>query len=55
MNFEVVFDWKAVAALGGAAIGTIFALKMDANAAERVSIHAIDAAKEFALARNSGR
>lgn len=34
-------------------IGTGFAVKMDASAAERVSIHAIDAGKEYAVTVNS--
>lgn len=55
MNCTVIIDWKFVVALGAAAVGTIFAVKMDASAAERVSIHAIDAGKEYALAGNSER
>lgn len=55
MNCTVIIDWKFVVALGTAAVGTIFAVKMDASAAERVSIHAIDAGKEYALAGNSER
>ena len=52
MSFVVTIDWKFVVALGAAAVGTIFALKMDASAVERVSIHAIDAAQEYAVAVN---
>lgn len=55
MNCTVTIDWKFVVALGAAAVGIIFAVKMDASAAEQVSIHAIDAGKEFALAGNSER
>lgn len=55
MNFDVTIDWKLVVALGAATVGTIFAAKMDANAVERVSIHAVDAYKEYALAVNSER
>ena len=55
MNFVVTIDWKFVVALGAAAIGTIFAVKMDADAAERVSIHVVDACKEYAVAGNGDR
>ena len=55
MNCTVTIDWKFVVALGAAAVGTIFAMKMDAPAAERVSIYVVDACKEFALAGNSKR
>ena len=53
MNFVVTFDWKFVVALGAAVIGSILAVKMEATAAERVSIHAIDACKECVIARSS--
>ncbi len=53
MNFNVTIDWKFVVALGASAVGTIFAIKMDADAVERVSIHAIDACKENVVAGNS--
>lgn len=52
MNVSVVIDWKFVVALGMATVGTIFAVKMDAPAAERVSTHAVDAYKEYAMAGN---
>ena len=55
MNFVVTIDWKFVVALGAATVGTIFAIKMDASAAERVSIHAVDACKEYAVAGNGNR
>lgn len=55
MNCTVTIDWKFVVALGAAAVGIIFSVKMDASAAERVSIHAVDACKEYALAGNSER
>lgn len=55
MNFVVTIDWKFVVALGVATVGTIFAVKMDASAAERVSTHAVDACKEYAFAVNSER
>ena len=53
MNLNVTIDWKFVVALGTVVIGTIFAVKMDADATERVSIHAVDACKEYAIAGNS--
>lgn len=53
MNFVVNIDWKFVVALGTAVCGIILCKKMDRDAAERVSVHAIDTCKEFAVARNS--
>jgi len=53
MSFVVRIDWKFVVALGAAVIGSILAMKMEAPAAERVSIHAIDACKELAIARSN--
>ena len=53
MNLTVLIDWKFVVALGVAAVGTIFAVKMDASAVERVSINAIEAGKEYAVTINS--
>ncbi len=55
MNLNVTIDWKFVVALGTVVVGTIFAVKMDADAAERVSTHAVDACKEYAIAGNSDR
>lgn len=55
MNCTVTVDWKFVAALGAATVGTIFAVKMDASAAERVSTHAVDACKEYAIADKGDR
>lgn len=52
MNLTVNIDWKFVVALGTTAVGIIFAVKMDASTAERVSIHVVDAYKEFAIAGN---
>lgn len=54
MSFVVTIDWKFVVALGGAVVGAIFASKMEPSAAERVSIHAIDACREYTSA-SSGR
>ena len=50
MNFTVVIDWKFAVALGVAAVSVIFAVKMDASDAKEVSIHAVDACKEYAVA-----
>ena len=36
-------------------VGTIFAVKMDTDAVERVSTHVVDACKEYAIAGNSDR
>ena len=47
MNCTVVIDWKFAIALGAAAVGIVFAIKMDAK---EVSIHAVDACKEYAVA-----
>lgn len=55
MNCTVTIDWKFVVALGTAVVGTIFAVKMDGSAAERVSTHAVDSFKEYAIAGNSDR
>ena len=55
MNFNVTIDWKFVVALGTAAVGVIFATKMDGAAAERVSTLVVEAGKEFAIAGNSDR
>ncbi len=50
MNVTVTVDWRFVVALGVAVSGIILSVKMESDAAERVSIHAIDACKEFAVA-----
>ena len=50
MNLTVTVDWRFVVALGVAVSGIILSVKMESDAAERVSIHAIDACKEFAVA-----
>lgn len=55
MNLNVTIDWKFAVALGGSAIGIIFALKMDSDAAERVSTYAVDACKELMVAGNGNR
>ena len=55
MNLMVTIDWKSIIALGASVVGTILVAKIDPIAAERVSIHLIDAGKELALAGNSER
>ena len=52
MNFVVTIDWKFAVALGAAVGGIILCAKMSPDAAERVSIHAIDAYKGYAVALN---
>lgn len=52
MNYTVAIDWKFPVALGIAVAGIIFAVKMTAADAKEVSIHAIDACKEYAVAIN---
>lgn len=50
MNFVVTIDWKFVLALGSTAVGVILAIKMDADAAERVSTHMVDTYTRHAIA-----
>lgn len=54
MNYTVVIDWKFAVALGAAAVGVVFATEMDAAEVKEVSIHAIDAFKEYAVALSGG-
>lgn len=53
MSCMLTVDWRFVAALGVAVSGIILSSKMGPDAAERVSIHAIDACTEFAAAEIS--
>ena len=55
MDVKVILDWKTVAALGVSVIGTILVIKLDADSTEKVSAHAVDAVKEFAIATSSNR
>ena len=55
MDVKVVLDWKTVAALGASVAGVILVVKLDGDAAETVSTHVVDAAKELAIAGNSNR
>ena len=43
-------DWKFVLAFGATVTSIVFAFKMDGSAVERVSIHAIDACRDYAIA-----
>ena len=52
MENSITINWKTVVALGASVVGVVFAIKMSPEAAERVSIHAIDACKEMALAKS---
>lgn len=54
MNCVVTIDWKFVVALGASISCIILCEKIEPDAAERVSTHAVDAVKECATARNSG-
>ena len=54
-TFSVEIDWRFPVALGGAAVCIIFALKMPADAAERVLTHAVDACQGYAIAVKGGR
>lgn len=55
MNFTVIFDWKSMVALGGSFVAILLVLKFDSTMAKEVSIHAVDACKECAVAVNSTR
>ncbi len=55
MDVKVVLDWKTVAALGASVAGVILVVKLDDDAAEKVSTHVVDAAKDLAIAGNSNR
>lgn len=51
MNVTVKIGWKFALALGLDVIGIILAVKLDPNAAKDVSVHAIDAIKEWSSRR----
>ena len=53
MNVIVRVDWRFVVALGVAVAGIILTTKTDANAAERVLTHVVDARRENVIADNS--
>ena len=55
MDVKVILDWKTVAALGASVFSIILAVKLDAESAETVSTHTVDAVKELAIANNSNR
>lgn len=50
---SVIIDWRFVVTFGAATVGIIFAVKMSPKDAAAVSIHAIDAYKDYAIATNS--
>ena len=52
MNLTVILNWKSWAAIGLTALGMYIVSKMDSEAVAQVSIHAVDACKEVAVARN---
>ena len=53
MDVKVIIDYKVVLALGVIAVGTIFALRMEPDAIKEVSIYAVDAARNCAIAGGS--
>jgi len=53
MDVKVIIDYKVVLALGVVTVGAIFALRMDPDAIKEVSIYAIGAARNHAIACNS--
>ena len=55
MSFTVKIDWKFVVALGVAASGVVLSVKVDPEAAAKALTHAVDACKEFMVARNGNR
>lgn len=55
MSCMLTVDWWFVAVLGVAVSGIILSSKMEPDAAERVSIHAIDACAEFAATEISSQ
>ncbi len=50
MSIALTVDWRFVVALGVAVSGIILSTKLSPDAAERVSVRAIDACMEFAAA-----
>lgn len=53
MDVKVIIDYKVVLALGVIAVGTIFALRMNPDAIKEVSIYAVGAARNLAIASDS--
>ena len=52
MDVKVIIDYKVVLALG-VIVGTIFALRMEPDAIKEVSIYAVGAARNRAIASGS--
>lgn len=50
MKVSILVDWKFVVALGAAAMGVIFSLKMDGTSAERFLTHVADCTKDLEAA-----
>ena len=55
MTCSVVFDHKAVVALGLAGVGIVSFVKLDSVSVKAVWIHAIDSAKECVVAACGSR
>ena len=55
MNFNVIFDWTSLVALGGSVVAILLVVKLDSTEAKDVSTHVVDACKEYAIAINSNR
>lgn len=53
MDVKVIIDYRVVLALGVVAVGTIFALRMEPDAIKELSIHAVGAARNLAIANDS--
>ena len=50
MNVRFIVNWKFVAALGGSVAAIVAIARMDQQSIEKVSIHAVDSAKELVAA-----
>lgn len=50
MDVKVIIDYRVVLALGAVAVGVIFAMRMDPAAIKEVSMFAIGASNEMAIA-----
>ena len=53
MDVKVIIDYKVVLAIGAVAVGVIFAMRMDPAAIKEVSIYAVGAARNRAIASGS--
>ena len=50
MDVKVIIDHRVVLAIGAVAVGVIFAMRMDPAAIKEVSLVAIGASRELAIA-----